>query len=75
MHKHMTLKTFKQLNNLLINHVLCIHKHMDFENMQTIKQFTYAVGGVVLTGYTRSWVCCFNGLQQQVTFLFFKKRT
>ena len=35
-----------------------IHKCMSFENMQAVKQFAYAVGGVVLTGYARFWVCC-----------------
>ena len=34
------------------NHMQYILKSMSLKNMQSVKQFAYAVGGVVLTGYT-----------------------
>ena len=47
---------------------------MNFENMQLIKQFAYAVGGVVLTGFlSKSKVCYSNELQQQLVACLQKK--
>ena len=50
----MDFENIQQSSNLLINHTLGIHKYIDFENIQTINLFAYAVVGVVLTCYTSS---------------------